>query len=327
MGIITSGQIAVKPLRIATSATLEQIAGAARERRYPTQHGRPSSGWGSLLDDDAPLGYPVSAGIDVHPAEPEDGTDISSSRRLRLRYYWAAIEKRLERARPGAAWDAVNVLNAADIVLYEERQGSYTGLVSMRTPAPFKTIVAALRELLLTIDDNPHLVTDTLPEALSEDFFLWLIDVQEQGGDLGGGYTLVDIAEISSKDRDFRSARFKDSANAERVELAALIARGKVGFGPAKLTITSDLHEATFNLELHLDGGFQPLRSSEYDEADYSKHDLGIALVDDVWTNALPVIRETYSADAGGDWGTTRRAALRDSALDSICDLLGLRRA
>lgn len=327
MGVITSGQIAVKPLRVTTSASLSDIAAAAARSRYPVLSGQPSAGWGSIADDEAPLGLPVSVGINARSATVERENAPMRPARLRLRYYWAALDARVERARPHADWSSVNVLHAADVFLYEEREGSYTGLVSMRTPSPFKAIIAALTELLLSIDDAPQVTTDTLPEVLSEDFFLWLIDVDEQGGDLGDGYVLTDITEISSKDRDFRSARFKDSANAERVELAALIARGRVGFGPAKVTITSELHEATFNIELHLDGGFQPLRSSMYDEIEYATQELGVALVDDAWIDVLPSLRRRYSRDLGGEWGSTRRAALREAALDSICELLRLRRA
>ncbi|MFJ2551501.1 hypothetical protein [Microbacterium sp. NPDC087591] len=334
MGIVTSGQIAVKPVRVATSATLEQIAKAAARRLYPQQTDRPSTGWGSIFDDEGPLNLPVSMGIRTNGAEVETDLPTEPSRRLRLRYYWAVSDARAQRMVGDAhRWSQVNMLNAADLIFYEEREGSYTVLITMRTPSPFNTVVAALKSLLLTIDDRPLLVSDTIPEALSEDFFLWLIDTVEgdvsdedaEEEDDDDGIRIVAINEISSKDRQFRSARFKDSANAERIELAALIGKGISGFGPAKVTLTSEQHAATFIVEFHLDGGFQPLRTSEYDDADYGPVDFGLALVDDIWTSILPTLRDRYDNDDA--WGESRRAALRESAIDTICEQLGLVRA
>jgi hypothetical protein len=323
MGIVTSGQIAVKPVRITTTATLEQIADAAAARTYPIDPSQPSVGWGSLLDDEAPIGLPISVGIRTGRTHVESPSEDSNERRLRLRYYWTSIDSRAQKLNPGSArWSVVNVLNAADLLFYQEADGSFTVLITMRTDSPFKVIVHALEELLLTVDDTPSVQTENLSESLSEDFFLWLVDIDQRGGDIGDGIVLTCINEISSKDRMYRSARFKDTANAERVEVAALIAKGKVGFGPAKLTITSELHEATFNVEFHLDGGFQPLRSSEYDETDHGPTDFGIALVDDIWTSVLPTIRRRYAQDT--EWDATRRSDLRESALDDICAQLGL---
>lgn len=326
MGILTSGQLAVKPFRVATSASLKEIANAAASRRYPLSTDQASSGWGSIDDDDGPINLPVSIGLSAGRSQVESGFEAGPDRRLRLRFYWAALDTRAQKARGvHAGWQVLNYLNAVDFVLYEEREGSYTGLVTMRTPAAFNHVIEALRELLLTIDDTPQIVTDTIPEVLSEDFFLWLVDQDERDEDIAEGFALAYINEISSKDRQYRSARFKDTANAERIELAALIARGKVGFGPAKVQITSELHEATFDVEFHLDGGFQALRSSEYDEIEYSTDALGVALVDDIWTSVLPALRNAYNTD--GEWQDSRRSALRESAIDAICSQLGLVRA
>ena len=218
------------------------------------------------------------------------------------------------------------MLSALDFIFYEEKPGTYSGLVTGRTPALFNGIaVPALQRLFQSVDDGPSIVTDTLSEALNEDFFLWLIERDEGQSDVGGGLHINCINEISSKDRLYRSARFKDTANAERIELAALIARGKTGFGPAKLEISSELLQATFDVEFHLDGGFQVLRSSEYEEEEYPAELFGKKLLDDVWTAVLPQFRSAYKADKAWDKG--RRRKLREDALDTICEQLKLVRA
>lgn len=322
MGVVTSGQIAVKPLRVTTSATLDDIAAAAARMSYPQRPDRPSTGWGSIADSEDAIGLPASVGVIPAHAVVETGFTRGPQRRLRLRYYWVAVDPTARRTTPLGGWSALHYLNAADVFFYEEREGSYTALVSVRTPGPFRQVITGINELLYSIDDSPMVTTDTIPEALNEDFFLWLIDMDENSGDLGNGLSLVCINEISSKDRLYRSARFKDTANAERIELAALIGMGHVGFGPAKVLITSEVHGASFDVELHLDGGFQPLRSSSYDDVPHSPATLGVALVDDIWTSVLPDLRTRYNADDA--WDGQRRLELRDSAIDAICDQLGL---
>ncbi len=233
-----------------------------------------------------------------------------------MRFYWITSNSRAKR-QFGAAADfrLTSVLNAADVSLFDSPTG-ITGLITVRQPAAFKFVADTLRVLVRTIDGAGRLEVDKLSESLSEDFFLWLLYRLQGDTQLNANLKLVAVHEMSSRDRQLRGARFQDEATVDRLELAALIAKGTVGFGPAKVGIDANLPDAAFELELHRDGGFQAFRSTVYTNLNLDGAQLGERMMDDLWVSVLPELRKAHADDT--TWAATGRTTLRASAKDQV---------
>jgi hypothetical protein len=322
MGVLTSSQVAVRPFRLEISGGLEEIAEKAAARKYHPQGSTVSDGWGGCEDEGRVLGLPPTLPFSVGSPLILDSQD-RLPRRLRMRYYWVASSSRAKRQfGDSAAWQLTTELLAADVLLYEERAGVFTGLVTAREVRQFNSVVDSFKKLVQLVDRSASFTQDALPEALSEDFFLWLLYRFQNKAAIGDNLKLMAIHELSSKDRKNRGARFSDEATMERIELAALIALGRVGFGPAKLGIDADLPDVALEIELHRDGGFQPFRTTQYTNLQLDSASEGPMMVDDVWITILPQLRAEYTLD--DDWFATGRTDLRGMALDQVRSLLHL---
>lgn len=315
MSTLTSLQLSARPLEVLTTATLEDIRAAAIANRPALSGSSAPRGWGSPTDSESYLDLPpdatmaIGAGIIV-------SADDRLPRRLRLRYYWTQPERRAVRRNEGSDdWRLVHVLQAADVVIYETEHGR-TALVTTRTPHPFKQASEGLQVLLRTIDEGAQVSVDVTAFGFSNDFFLWLFnrnqgsqDLSEQGLELKGMHALSTISLN-------KGARFKDGATLDRIELISLIAVSKGKFGPAKFSVDSIDLDATFDLELHLDGGFQPYRTSEYEGVSHDRTTLGPALIDDLWILVLPALRAAYEDDE--HWDSEGRVALVRTCVDAV---------
>jgi hypothetical protein len=241
-------------------------------------------------------------------------------RRLRLRYYWDRLDKRLLRSvGDSASWDRLHTRQAIDVIIFDDETDSGRSVLlssrdhSVLTSAPFP----ALRALG---GEKSSLETEAIAEGLDPDLFTWLLWRLQGSPDLGNDVTLESIREINSKDRQLRGARFTDDANIERIEMAALIAMGKMRFGPAKLAFgVADLN-AVFDLELHPDGGFAVYRSSYYEDLVLPDDLYGHQLVEDMWSVVLPRVRDAYNRDS--TWRRTGRDNLKELAVAAIRAIL-----
>ncbi|MFE4948657.1 hypothetical protein ACFQ9V_00965 [Leifsonia sp. NPDC056665] len=302
---------------------MEDLVAHAKRNKYVPDSSKDKPGWGSPLDEGMVVGLAPVLKFTVHDPlilEPEDGLP----RRLRLRYYWEATDPRAKRRfGTGANWKDISVLLAADLLLYEERPGVYTGLATAREGTQFRMATNALRALTKSVDDRVLLRVETLAEALSEDFFLWLFYRFQTSANVGSGLLINAMHELSSQDRQFRNAKFSKEATIDRIELAALIALGKASFGPAKTGITSTAPDALFEVELHTDGGFQPFRTTHYENLAVDSGDLGPKMIDDIWVKVLPALRRLHRDDSA--WHADGRAKLHELALTQVKTLLDLR--
>jgi hypothetical protein len=301
--------------------TLQQLRASMNKDHFDPGSVTPTSGWGGVTDTDYAIGAPPGPVFTVGEAIIVSAT-AELPRRLRVRYYWMLSRPRARLA-PNADrtdWRTRHRLDAADVLLYENADGSISGLLTTRDTRGVRTVLSALSTLANSITTAAQVTTDNLPEALSEDFFLWLVYRLQDRQQLTPAVRLGGIIELSSKDRSLRPARFSEAVDMARIELAALIALGNVSFGPAKLNLDIAAPALGADVSVHPDGGFQPLRSSTYDDGRLVGAAQATKLFDDLWVRVLPELRAAYAADS--DWQKTGRMTLRDDALGQVRALL-----
>ena len=319
MTVLSSQQVAVRPFQLETPANLSAIAGEMRKARF-TASNSSSVGWGSVDDDDSQLKLPPISLITAGPPKVLPAANTLPER-LRARYYWMRADgAAVRRNGTRGSWKVNTVYEAADILIWKAGPNLYSGLVTDRPQ--FIRIANALGKVMEGLPDRTTLTVDLIPQRLGADFFLWLLYRARSAAQLSPQVRLSGISQISSKDGKDRSVDVKDGATLERIELAASIALGVAGFGPAKFSFDSGVAGAHFNLELHPDGGFQPYKTSSYDDA--AKQQLVNAemaiLIEDLWIIALPELRKLYTDDAG--WHRGGPARFRKQARDEVKTLL-----
>ncbi|WP_140449113.1 hypothetical protein [Curtobacterium flaccumfaciens] len=321
MGVISSPQLGVRPFRMTGGVTLQQLRASMNKDHFNPASVTPTQGWGGVTDTDYAIGSHPGPVFDVGgPIIVRATSELP--RRLRVRYYWMLSRPRARLA-PNADstdWRSRHRLDAADVLLYENADGSISGLTTTRDTRSVRTVFSALSTLANSIAASNQVTTDNLPEALNEDFFLWLVYRLQDRQQLTPLVRLGGIIELSSKDRSLRPARFSETVDMARIELAALIALGDGSFGPAKLNLDVALPALGADVTVHPDGGFQPLRSSTYEDGRLVGAAQATRLLDDLWVRVLPELRSAYAADA--DWQRTGRMSLRDDALGQVRALL-----
>lgn len=320
MPVLTRGLISVRPVKLRSPASLDELASRAEDQRYDSAAEQPSTGWGGPYDDNDVLGEPVVGRLTVGaPVIVDESGD--APRRLRMRYYYDHLNKAALRSLgDGSDWRRIHTRQAVDIVVLDDPidvdgHVQRTALVSMRDAKLLNAVPAtALGDLLET--PKKDVLTEGLPESLDPDFFTWLIYQLNEGNAVGEGLSLLGISEMHSRDRYLRGARFTERANMERIEMAALIVMGDMRFGPAKMDLASALLAADFDVELHLDGGFTVMRGSRYKNRSVEPHLVGHTLVDDMWNHVLPRMRAAYNAD--NEWRRAGRDELRELGRSAI---------
>lgn len=316
MGTLRSPQLAARPFRLDTSLTTAEIANVLAGDTFVVDGEEAPTGWGSTLDSVEYLDLPPKTAMQAGTPDVLEATEDLPVR-LRARFYWTRVESRARR-QSGAVddWRVTNVLQAADLLLYELPDGGYSGLVTIRTRQDFQRVISALQTQILTADTSASISTEAIPERLSGDFFLWLFYREQTSKILGdSGLKLIEVMALSSLNRN-KGARFKDGATLERIELVSLIATAQGQFGPVKFSVNAQDPEAGFDLELHPDGGFQPYRTSDYTEEEVTKDEQGPRLFDDLWVKVLPTLRAQYAADE--NWVAEGRQKLKALCMEAV---------
>jgi hypothetical protein len=325
VGTLASPSIAVTPFRLVIDASRGELAAQMAAAPYLPTNNSDLSGWGSIVDNANVINFAPTIPFSVGSAVLVESSDDSAATlpaRLRSRYYWHAVRQ----TRRGTQADGVRreliTLRAADVLIYEERPGSYTGLVTARDDSSFDATIAGLSSLASALDTGHQLTTGTLLEELPEDFFIWLVYRIQNRTNLDDNLYLSSIGEIASKDRNYKGAKFSDTASLQRIELAALIALGQAHFGPAKITVDSVALALGLDVQLFPDGGFQPYRTSGYDSRALRGAEQFIKLIDDAWVHVIPQLRRAHSGDRA--WHHSGRTTLRSEALAQVRALLHL---
>lgn len=317
MAVLSSSQVAVYPFNLSTTASLDEIAKQMRRDKFKPVKSS-SVGWGSVDDDADGLKLPPDTQLDVGRPLVLQATNKSVAR-LRARYYWMRRDA-VARRREGTAanWKVTTVLEASDVLLWQDGPGSFTGLVTDRPNhmKPIGALVSAVRAL----DPKAGFSVDFIPERFDPDFFLWLMHRARSAPDLTAEVRLDGITTISSTDGRQRSVDVKDGVTLDRIELASAIALGQTDFGPAKFALHTDNEQADFYLELHPDGGFQPYKTSSYEDEKLMAHDFMLNMIEDLWTKTLPELRSIYEGDSA--WLSGGKTAFRADARAEVSTLL-----
>lgn len=316
MGTLLSPQLSARPFRLDTSLDPRDLVDVLTRDLFQMAGQDAPTGWGSPGDSVDYLDLPPSPQMTVSSPDIIQSSN-NYPLRLRARFYWTRTETRARRQNDEVDdWRVTHILQAADVLLYQEPDGGYSGLVTTRTPRDFNRIIEALKTSVVSEDSSAAISTEIIPERLSGDFFLWLFYREQTSKNLGAsGLELIEVTALSSLNRN-KGAHFRDGATLERIELVSLIATSQGQFGPAKFSINSEHPDASFDLDLHPDGGFRPLRTSDYETDQIHRDDQGVRMFDDLWTNILPELRSQYAADE--DWFSEGRENLKAMCMDAV---------
>lgn len=320
MGVLTSGMISIKPMRVAYDGKLDGLLKLIHDNKYPTNPTAPSEGFGGLADEASVVGGSSEMRFHVGEAwidDPKDGTP----RRLRIRYYYDVLNKQLLRLLGEQAdWKKVYSRKAFDLTVIENTGEKGTSvLVSVRDATTVRNHVVTAVKNLFPSDGSGGvgIEIDDIPESYISDFFVWMLYRYNEDQQLAPDVSINWVDEISTRDGMRRGARFTDDAGFGRIDMSTHIANGNSNFGPAKIDIRDDSLDANFSLELHFDGGFVVFRSSHYGGGVMLSHEAaGLRLSDDLWITVLPKIRTAYANDT--EWTKTGRKKLTQLALDNV---------
>lgn len=311
MGTLTSGQINVRTLRAYFDGTLDDVVEGAAQSLYPHNPEQETAGWGNFNDDEAPIGQ--SSQLEVHASKPLVVAESESKpRRAYMRLYYDKVDVSLRKVLGTESdWRQLCIRQAVDVILFEgDRESGFQIQVASRDENELtRRIIPELKSVLLSIDAKARMDRDLIPEVLSPDIFAWLLARFSQGLSITEGLSLDTIREIRSADGMMRGARFTETANVDRVDIASLILEGSSDFGPAKLSMTSAGLDLSVDLELFLDGGFSVYRSSAYGSEDIPSKELGPKLIEDLSLHLLPEMRQAYNLD--DEWRNDGHEKLR----------------
>jgi len=321
MPITTFGHVSVTPVRIETSATAAELLEASAGQLYRPP--APSTGWGSVHEHDEIVGKIIKGRPQPRRPEVVEEDDIRPEQ-FRGRLYWDQLDKKAlglfgELAEP----DSINSLQATDVTISPTaKEGVLLGLLGLRHDGQIRSyVIPALRELLLAVDDDARVYTDSSPiDFGDDDFFHWLLYRFHNKPQVSADIALQDVRSISSQDSLFRGANLSEGVSLDRPELLALISAATTKFGPAKLSLTDSHLGLDVDFQLYVDGGFSVyVGKSEYD-VDLPRAEIGLRLVQDLAYKIIPDLKSAYDADS--NWRKKHRAAFQATSRTALAKVL-----
>lgn len=321
MPITTFGHVSVTPVRIETTATLAELLEASAQQLYEPP--APASGWGSVHEHDEIVGKVIKGRPRTRQPEIVEEDDLRPEQ-FRGRLFWDQPDRKAMSilGELGQA-DSVNALMATDVTISPTaEEGVKLALLGLRQDAQIRGyVVPALRELLLAVDDNARVYTDSSPiDFGDDDFFHWLLYRFHNNPQVSTDILLQDVRSISSQDSLFRGASLSEGASLDRPELLALISAATTKFGPAKLSLTDSHLGLDVDFQLYVDGGFSAyVGKSEYD-VDLSRADIGLRLVQDLAYKIIPDLKSAYDGDS--NWRKKQRALFQSTSRTALAKVL-----
>lgn len=326
MSTTTSGQISVTPVRIKTTATLEELAQALVEVRYSGKQG--TRGWGSVKDGtDELLGQVTRERPRGGKPEPvlrsEDYPD-----QVRARLYWDEPDKALERAF-GIGADALTTtrFRAADITFAAGvDDGELIALLGERNDSRLRNyVIPGVNDLLELVDDSAMILQDSNDlEFGDDDFFRWILYRATHDPVLNDDLEVLAVRSMSNQDMAYRPTNMTKGVELDRPELLALLAGTLNKFGPAKVVIWSAALSLRVYFEATANGQFSVYRGqSEYDlePGEYLSHEeAGLRLLQDVAFEILPELKRAHNNDK--EWRDTNRDAFIQEARNLLKSIL-----
>src|SRR4051812_5942263 len=196
MAVFSVGRIAVKPIKLVTALSLEDILQEAQNCIYPRQPEQPSEGWASPESGENHLDVPVSippnmeGELRVTPEQLSSNGQVIIPRLLRLRYYWDHPNIPLQTIHGRSVrWEEVYTRRAFDVVIFDDKEDIVRSvLLSTRE---YSVRVSALLKVVKDLGGHDAAVhTKSIKENFPSDFFMWLLWRLQLDAQLGEGVTL-----------------------------------------------------------------------------------------------------------------------------------------
>ena len=321
MSNLTEGQLHCSPIRVKSGLSLATIASLLGERLYKGKV--PDTGWRSIQDETDCLrtttaqrprvGKPsITPETKEHPAL------------LKARFYWDAVDVKIASVLGDSADNRQkHMLNAVDLVLAEEGDGHFSGIYTTRNEREVGGYISkGFRDTFADLDATSTVSFDVLDEAVSSDFFLWLISRYDGDQSLDEELELEIIRTMMARDVLSRATSLTSGAEMDRAELAASVIGAPNKFGPAQFAVSDTSLNLTLELELHNNGSFRIIiGQSEYDDEPGLTRDVkGPRLADDTTFVVLPKLRAAYASDP--NWPDPGEIAFRDRAAKILQKIL-----
>jgi hypothetical protein len=321
MPFLSKGVLKARPMRITTTAKLQQIQTAMGNIKPSLS--KVTRGWGSIYDDDTPVGLANTA---VTAGEANIFAQVNSTagkpfvrahETLAARLYWyrpvPSIRKILG---PGAKPAQYSRLVATDVLISPILGSADFTLVvtSLDVRDVNNIVIPALSTILRGIDKGATINTgSSVIDFGSDDFFLWLVHHHLDGLAITGDLTIDDMYKVSVHDALDHETSIARGVTAGRLELLALLADPNKSFGPAQILISSAKLNAHIDFDLELDGSFTIHNQSTHysDNTIRSKVDEHLLITQDLVHVILPAMKETYQRDTA--WHATDRIAYRNA--------------
>jgi len=318
MSNLTEGRLSATPIRINTSASLQQVLASINQSR-PSLTGF-VKGWGSIDDPTAPLhgkskwgGSPIPGNAGLKPAQRSAPT--FGAARL---YWWVPSKRRAEDLGIQIRDPAAHELCASDVVITDSSvPGRLDGFITVRDEESLAIIRDALASAVSAVDGNSVLelaVGQTRPR--DNDFFLWLIWREHHDKALTGRLQLNEIRVVESQDAAYRATSLTEGVDTSRFELLTLISMVRAEFGPIKIKVRDGAHPALYDFELGYDGKFAITLGETHYPTPLGREDKGLFAFLDVAFFVIPELLNAYLGDR--DWSASNRRQFIDDCREVL---------
>lgn len=306
-----------KPMLLTTSATLQQIQAALKDRpNLATLRG----GWGSIAEDPDLIGaigaQPPATDPQILPAIPGRHPDV-----LAARLYWY---RPVNTRAPGAG--PLSQLDATDVLIGEDGKGAYLLFVATQTERQINdSVIPELRRAISLVDGNVAISTVTSAVHFETvDFFRWLVRQSfRKKRRIGKNIEIDAVERVDCFDPLSYETKIGRGANKDRLDLMTMLASSSKVFGPATFSITATALDASFEFTLALDGSVDvSVMSLSYRGDGFAPGpEMRVRAITDLLWLLLPAMKAQYEADTGWTSGVDRekfRKRMRKQGLETL---------
>lgn len=314
MSTLNFGHVAVTPITIRTTASLDEMRQSADALKPWTDIS--GSAWGSVYDDPDPVGRPGTTRIDAGNAGIAKEAAYTPEH-FRARVYWRESDRKARELLGKTSGPEILRIAAADVLISESVEpNEYLCLISLRDSSTIKAhVVPALEAMLRASDADATVKAGDSPLALTDsDFFRWLLYRGHEDPKLNDHIIVTVVRDVAGKDGQKRPTSVTRGADLDRPELIALIMAAHVDFGPIKVAVNDTELNLEAEFELRDDGGFNVImQRSEYKPEDLPRDEKGLQVVTDLAFKVVPEMRACWNADKA--WRDTNREKSIDDAI------------
>ena len=315
MSSMSSGRVSVSPFRATGDVTLEELQDGLA--KLPPDGGTQEAGWAEFDPQDINLRSYGTQPPSTSPPRILDAEGVYP-KRLIARYYFWSYDGRREALLTAAGMSPsdleVRQLDAVDVIISEEGNSEgFLVLVSSRTESEIGAVLASLRSVFSSIDEDSSLAETTRSSLHvgSGDFFLWLVERKETAGQIHGDLTIATATALDTRDSSSRLNLLKNDIDSNRVAFLTAVVDGD-DLGPLRFSIRIPSVPARIALQLWADGSFVLLTSDTHYSLRANVENEPVQAVHDLAYKHLPALIAAHSADT--EWPSFRRKEFRKAA-------------